>query len=102
MQVGGVPACPRVTLNHPGSPSDRARKGARRPTAVANGPLRCRRGDTSVMSAPSPAPPGSGSSEARSLQQTAASIRFNLDWQWTAIKLQHDRLADNVILTMVW
>jgi hypothetical protein len=26
-QVGGVPPCPRVTVNRPGSPSDRARNG---------------------------------------------------------------------------
>jgi hypothetical protein len=45
---------------------------------------------SSVQSSPNP--PGEGS-----LHQAANSIRFNLNWQWTAIKLQHDRLTDSSI-----
>lgn len=39
-----------------------------------------------------PDPPGRPSP-----QQMAHVIRFNLNWQWTAVKLQHERLADNVL-----
>jgi hypothetical protein len=31
------------------------------------------------------------------LHQAATNIRFNLNWQWTAVKLQHERLAANVL-----
>jgi hypothetical protein len=50
------------------------------------------------MNAPSPASTSPGSPARRSPHQAAASIRFNLNWQWTAIKLQYDRLVNNVMV----
>jgi hypothetical protein len=35
--------------------------------------------------------------EKPSPQQMAHVIRFNLNWQWTAVNLQHERLVSNVL-----
>src|ERR1700683_1972128 len=43
------------------------------------------------------APSGPESFRSRPLPQVAASTRFGLNWQWTAIRLQYERLTSNVI-----
>lgn len=50
-----------------------------------------------VMNSTSPASASPGSSGVPSLHQAAAAIRFNLNWQWTAIKMQYERLSNSIL-----
>jgi hypothetical protein len=45
-----------------------------------------------------PAPsPSSGPPTDRRPEQKVAELRFNLNWQWTAVKMQYGRLVSNAI-----